>query len=196
MKKIVIGLVLMAVLTIGAWLVFSRTTPTFSTVEAFTEGEAMPLESTFRARRALGRLDRLMLASGHWAWLLGEDHVDVREEAEALGIAPARLRIIRAIQTVDPDFSEALGANDDAALRQAWQSTRPFATKLERLHTERQVLVETMRHAPDESLRDLVDAFLIIDAELQGFREAYQAARDLTEPLRFMHRHRRFHPAP
>ena len=195
MKKIVIGFALVAVLAVGGWLVMSRTNPSFSTVEAFTEGETIPIESSFRARHALARLDRLLLASGHWAWLLGENHVDVREEAEALGIAPARLRMIRAIQTVDPDFSEALGATEDEALRLAWQTTRPFATKLEQLHTERQALIEAMRHEPDTSLRALVDAFLELDAELQAFREAHQAARELTEPLRQAIRHRRFNRA-
>lgn len=195
MKKIVIVFAIVAVLVVSGWFVMHLTNPSFSTVQAFTEGETIPIESSFRARRALVRIDRLMLASGHWAWLLGEEEVDVREAAEALEISPARLRMIRAIQAVDPDFSETLGATDDEALRIAWQTTRPFETKLEQLHTERQTLVDAMREAPDESLRALVEAFLEVDAELQAFREAHQAARELTEPLRQAIRHRRFNRA-
>lgn len=196
MKKILIGFALVSVLALTGWLVMMRAIPTFTSVEAFTEGEDVPVASTFRARRALVRLDRLMLASGHWAWLLGEEAVDVREAAEALGIAPARLRLIRAIQTVDPTFSDTLGATDDEALRAAYQATRPFATKLEQLTEERQSYLEAMRHAPDETLRELVDAYLVVEEELEAFRTAFHEARRLTEPLRIAHRHRRFNPLP
>ena len=147
------------------------------------EGDLPEMNHRQQFIRRLRQADQLMLETGHWAWLLGD--VDAIEtEALQRGIDPMLLRMIRAIQTVDPDLDEEAVIETPALVLEQWRDTRPFKHRVESLVTSRQAVMTTIRSGEYDDLEILVETWLEIQETLDEFQAMQLDMRERTEPFR------------
>lgn len=147
------------------------------------EGDMPHINRRQQIIRRLHQADQLMLEIGHWAWLLGD--VDAIEtEAVSRGINPMLLRMIRAIQTVDPDFDETIAIETPSLVLEGWRDTRPFKHRIDSLIAMREDVMVTIRSGDYGDLEQLVEEWLEIQETLDEFFTMQLEMRERTAPFR------------
>lgn len=144
-------------------------------------------------RNIYQRLDKYFMNQGIWAIILTDEDMDaLKDEAETLGISPAKLRLIKSIQTVDPSFETTTGAKMSVkGLLDIVKEKRPFAAKIEALNTRKEEILTLLETTTDENEKSALNAELTnIENQLSQFDLMKQQIQEHKQVLKERYRDR------
>ncbi len=149
------------------------------------EGETLSRRALMIRRRILVRLDQYFVENGLWAMIIG-DLETIPAEAEALGITEFKLRVIKAIQSVDATYLTETGiATETPALIRLMRSLQPVRAYIERLNVREAEIDSLVLETTEEAQLAIYQAELDEIAANRG-RLAEIRAQFVADRARFM----------